>query len=154
MHLFDLFEDAGRKLVIFDIDDTLVNTNTRVIVRRDGEPVHSLNSQEFTHYKLKPGETFDFGAFRDAEDFFQHAQPIAPMIEQLKNDIATGNRVVMVTARADFNSKEIFLKTFEQWHVDMSKVHVYRAGNDTDPVPIDEKKARICLLYTSPSPRD
>jgi len=143
MYLFDLFEDAGRKLVIFDIDDTLVNTNTRVIVRRDGEPVHSLNSQEFTHYKLKPGETFDFGAFRDAEDFFQHAQPIAPMIEQLKNDIATGNRVVMVTARADFNSKEIFLKTFEQWHVDMSKVHVYRAGNDTDPVPIDEKKARI-----------
>ena len=143
MYLFDLFEDAGKKLVIFDIDDTLVNTNTRVIVRRDGQPVHSLNSHEFTHYKLKPGETFDFGAFRDAEDFFEHAQPIAPMIEQLKNDIATGNRVVMVTARADFNSKEIFLKTFEQWHVDMSRVHVYRAGNDTDPVPIDEKKARI-----------
>lgn len=140
----DVDEAIGeKKLVIFDIDDTLVTTNTRVGVIRDGKTVKTLDSHEFTHYKLQPGETFDFGAFRDAEDFFQHAQPIAPMIEQLKNDIATGNRVVMVTARADFNSKEIFLKTFEQWHVDMSKVHVYRAGNDTDPVPIDEKKARI-----------
>ena len=132
-----------KKLVIFDIDDTLVTTKTKVGVVHNGKTVKQLDSHEFTHYKLKPGETFDFGAFRDAEDFFEHAQPIAPMIEQLKNDIATGNRVVMVTARADFNSKEIFLKTFEQWHVDMSQVHVYRAGNDTDPVPIDEKKARI-----------
>jgi GNAT superfamily N-acetyltransferase len=132
-----------KKLVIFDIDDTLVTTNTRVGVVRDGKTVKTLDSHEFTLYKKQPGETFDFGAFRDAEDFFKHAQPIAPMIEQLKDDIATGNRVVMVTARSDFNNKEIFLKTFEQWHVDMSKVHVYRAGNDTHPVPIDEKKARI-----------
>jgi GNAT superfamily N-acetyltransferase len=132
-----------KKLVIFDIDDTLVTTNTRVGVVRNGKTVKTLDSHEFTLYKKQPGEEFDFGAFRDAEDFFKHAQPIAPMIEQLKNDIATGNKVVMVTARSDFNNKEIFLKTFEQWHIDMNKVHVYRAGNDQDPVPIDEKKARI-----------
>ena len=140
----DVDEAVGeKKLVIFDIDDTLVTTNTRVGVVRDGKTIKTLDSHEFTLYKKQPGEEFDFGAFRDAEDFFKHAQPIAPMIEQLKDDIATGNKVVMVTARSDFNNKEIFLKTFEQWNVDMSKVHVYRAGNDTDPVPIDEKKARI-----------
>ena len=134
---------SEKKLVIFDIDDTLVTTNTKVGVVRNGKTIRQLDSHEFTLYKKQPDETFDFGAFRNAKDFFQHAQPIAPMIEQLKNDIATGNRVVMITARSDFDNKEIFLKTFEQWHVDMSKVHVYRAGNDTDPVPIDEKKARI-----------
>jgi pyrimidine deaminase RibD-like protein len=136
-------ELTNKKLVIFDIDDTLVTTKTRVGVVRDGNTIKQLDSHEFTLYQKQPGETFDFGAFRNAKDFFQHAHPIAPMIDQLKHDIATGNKVVMVTARSDFDSKEIFLKTFEQWHVDMNKVHVYRAGNDTDPVPIDEKKARI-----------
>jgi len=131
------------KLVIFDIDDTLVHTNTRVKVVRDNKVVKQLNSHEFTHYKLGPGEQFDFGAFRNAREFFDNAKPIVPMIQQLRDDIATGNKVVMITARADFDDRDTFLKTFKQWQVDMEKVHVYRAGNDTRSIAIDEKKAAI-----------
>jgi hypothetical protein len=137
------FTRKPRKLVIFDIDDTLVHTQTKVKVVKDGKVVHELNSQQFTHYKLKPGEEFDFGAFRSARDFFHHSQPIVPMIKQLRDDIATGNRVAMVTARADFDDKETFLKTFEKWNVDMNRVHVYRAGNITDPIGIHDKKKII-----------
>ncbi len=137
------FTRPVRKLVIFDIDDTLVYTQTKVKVVKDGEVVDELNSQQFTHYKLKPGEEFDFGAFRSARDFFHHSQPIVPMIKQLRDDIATGNRVAMVTARADFDDKETFLKTFEKWDVDMNRVHVYRAGNITDPIGIHDKKKII-----------
>jgi len=131
------------KLVIFDIDDTLVHTNTRVKVVRDNKVVKQLNSHEFTHYKLGPGEQFDFGAFRNAREFFDNAKPIVPMIQQLRDDIATGNKVVMITARADFDDRDTFLNTFKQWQVDMDKVHVYRAGNDTRSIAIDEKKAAI-----------
>ena len=53
-------ELGSGKLVIFDIDDTLVNTDTRVNVVRDGKIIKQLNSHDFTHYKLQPGETFDF----------------------------------------------------------------------------------------------
>jgi len=134
---------TDKKLVIFDIDDTLVTTNTRVGVVRDGKTIKQLDSHEFTLYQKQPGETFDFGAFRNARDFFQHAQPIVPMIRQLQDDIATGNKVVMITARADFDDKEVFLNTFKQWKVDMNKVHVYRAGNDARSISIDEKKAHI-----------
>jgi FMN phosphatase YigB (HAD superfamily) len=131
------------KLVIFDIDDTLVHTQTKVHVVKDGQVVKSLNSHEFTHYKLQDGEQFDFGAFRDAKEFFDNAKPIIPMLNQLKQDIATGNKVVMVTARADFDDKELFLDTFRKYGVDMSKVHVYRAGNMTGKIQTEEKKKII-----------
>jgi len=136
-------EFQPRKLVIFDIDDTLVHTQTKVHVVQNGRRVKSLNSHDFTHYKLQPGEEFDFGAFRDAKEFFTNAKPIIPMIDQLKHDIATGNKVVMVTARADFNDRELFLDTFRKYGVDMNKVHVYRAGNFVGKASTEEKKKII-----------
>jgi FMN phosphatase YigB (HAD superfamily) len=138
-----LGEIQPRKLVIFDIDDTLVHTGTKVKVMRDGQVIHSLNSHDFTHYKLKSGEEFDFGDFRDAREFFEKSKPIIPMINQLKHDIATGNKVVMVTARADFDDRELFLDTFRKYGINMDKVHVFRAGNLTDKIKIEEKKKII-----------
>ena len=136
-------EFTPSKLVIFDIDDTLVHTQTKVHVVKDGQIVKSLNSHEFTHYKLQDGEQFDFGAFRDAKEFFDNAKPIIPMLNQLKQDIATGNKVVMVTARADFDDRELFLDTFRKYGVNMNRVHVYRAGNMTGKIQTEEKKKII-----------
>jgi FMN phosphatase YigB (HAD superfamily) len=132
-----------KKLVIFDIDDTLVHTQTKVHVMKNGRVMHSLNSHDFTHYKLKPGEEFDFEDFRDAKEFFEKSKPIIPMINLLKRDINTGNKVVMVTARADFNDRELFLDTFRKYGVDMSKVHVYRAGNMQGKIQTEVKKKLI-----------
>jgi hypothetical protein len=136
-------EIQPNKLVIFDIDDTLVKTDTKVNVIKDGKVIKRLNSHDFTHYKLEPGESFDFGAFRDAKEFFEKAKPILPMIGQLKRDIDTGNKVIMVTAREDFNDRELFLNTFRRFGIDMSKVHVYRAGNIKDKLSTEEKKKII-----------
>jgi hypothetical protein len=105
--------------------------------------VRSLNSHDFTHYKLQPGESFDFGDFEDAREFFTNAKPIIPLMNQLKHDIATGNKVVMVTARSDFNDRELFLDTFRKYGVDMSRVHVYRAGNIKQKIQTEEKKKII-----------
>jgi GNAT superfamily N-acetyltransferase len=136
-------ELGSGKLVIFDIDDTLVNTDTRVNVVQDGQVIKQLNSHDFTHYKLAPGETFDFGAFKDAREFFTKARPIPGMIKQLKHDIATGNRVIMLTARSDFNDRDVFLDTFRRFGIDMDQVHVYRAGNLAIKAATEEKKKII-----------
>jgi GNAT superfamily N-acetyltransferase len=136
-------ELGSGKLVIFDIDDTLVNTDTRVNVVQDGKVIKQLNSHDFTHYKLGPGETFDFGAFKDAREFFTKARPIPGMIRQLKHDIATGNRVIMLTARSDFNDRDVFLDTFRRFGIDMDRVHVYRAGNLAIKAATEEKKKII-----------
>jgi hypothetical protein len=136
-------EFQPKKLVIFDIDDTLVHTQTKVNVVKDGQVTKELNSHDFTHYKLQPGEQFDFENFRNAHDFFHNSKPIIPMMDQLKSDIATGNKVVMVTARADFDDKELFLDTFRKYGVDIDRVHVYRAGNMTGKMQTEEKKKII-----------
>jgi ribosomal protein S18 acetylase RimI-like enzyme len=136
-------ELGSGKLVIFDIDDTLVNTDTRVNVVQDGKIIKQLNSHDFTHYKLGPGESFDFGAFKDAREFFTKAKPIPGMIRQLKQDIATGNRVIMLTARSDFNDRDVFLDTFRRFGIDMDRVHVYRAGNLAIKAATEEKKKII-----------
>lgn len=147
MRAKEFLEDRqATKLVIFDIDDTLVNTDTRVDVVRDGQVVKSLDSHQFTHYKLEPGEQFDFGRFRDAKEFFANARPIPPMIDQLKQDIATGNKVIMVTARADFNDRDLFLDTFRKFGIDMDRVHVYRSGNLNIRAATEEKK-RIMIRH-------
>ena len=136
-------EFTPSKLVIFDIDDTLVHTQTKVNVVKDGQVAKELNSHDFTHYKLQPGEQFDFENFRNAHDFFHNSKPIIPMMNQLKHDIATGNKVVMVTARADFDDRELFLDTFRKYGVDIDRVHVYRAGNMTGKMQTEEKKKII-----------
>jgi FMN phosphatase YigB (HAD superfamily) len=139
-------EIQPKKLVVFDIDDTLVHTQTKVHVVKDGTVVKSLNSHDFTHYKLQPGESFDFEDFRNAKDFFEKSKPIIPMMNQLKRDISTGNKVVMVTARADFDDKELFLDTFRKYGVDIDKVHVYRAGNSKQGTTEERKKQIIDSL--------
>lgn len=136
----------GKILVIFDIDDTLVHTQTEVNVIKDGQVIKSLNSHEFTHYKLGDGESFDFENFRNAREFFDNHRPIIPMMNQLRRDIARGNKVVMVTARADFDDKELFLDTFRKYKIDIDKVHVYRAGNLKDGSTEERKKKIIKML--------
>lgn len=123
----------GRGLTIFDIDETLFRTSAKVKVMKDGKVVRSLDNQEFNTYKLKDGESYDFGEFRSAEVFQNTSVPIMKMIEKAKaiirNAVNAGSRVIIVTARADFDDKKKFLDTFRRYGIDIDKVYVERSGN-------------------------
>jgi len=131
MKIRDLLEGKNLGLTIFDIDDTLFRTTAQIKVVKDGKVIRSLNNQEFNTYQLKPGESFDFGEFRNAEKFNRESIPIEPMIAKLKAIInnAGDSKVIMLTARSDFDNKELFLDTFRKYGIDMNRVHVHRAGN-------------------------
>ncbi len=122
-------EELG--LTIFDIDETLFRTTAKIKVVKDGQVIRSLTNQEFNNYKLQPGEQFDFGEFVDAEKFNKESIPIKPMIAKLKAILnnAGNSKVIMLTARSDFDNKELFLDTFRNHGIDMNRVHVHRAGN-------------------------
>jgi hypothetical protein len=140
MRLLELKQGLG--LTIFDIDDTLFHTTAEIKVIKNGQVVRSLNNQEFNNYELQPGESFDFGEFRDAEKFNRESKPIRPMIAKLKAMLknAGDSTIIMLTARADFDNKEKFLSTFEKYGIDMSRVHVHRAGNlPGDDIPAEKK---------------
>ena len=138
------FTPGNQDLIIFDIDDTLMHTTAKIkVVNDSGQVVRDLTNQEFNNYELQPGEEFDFGEFRNAEKFRQESKPIIPMVRKLKNILQhAGNaKVIMLTARSDFDDKDTFLQTFHDLGIDMSRVHVHRAGNLPGNEPPAYKKA-------------
>lgn len=119
-------------LTIFDIDDTLFNTTTKVLVKRGGKTVNALTPAEFNVYKLKDNEEFDFSQFRSAKVFADTAKPIGNVFriaKKLINRLVPNKRIIIVTARSDLDDKKLFLATFKKYGFDTDKVHVYRAGN-------------------------
>ena len=132
METFQTFSEArgGQGLTIFDIDKTLFHSDTKINVKKDGEVVKRGVS---SFYKLKRGEKFDYGEFKDAKRFAKTATPVGRMLGKakaiIKNATKAGSKVIFVTARADLDDKKVFINTFKAHGLDMSKVYVERAGN-------------------------
>jgi len=128
-----LEEAQGKGLTIFDIDETMFITKAKVKVVKNGKVIKKLDNQQFNTYKKKAGEEFDFGEFKDAKVFNRTSTPIARMINKvkaiLKNATRAGSRVIIVTARPNFDNKKVFLDTFRKQGIDIDKIYVERAGN-------------------------
>ena len=139
-----LEEQSGKGLTIFDIDETMFKTSAKVEVKKDGKTIKKLDNQQFNNYKLKTGEKFDFGQFTNAEIFNKTSTPIARMINKvkaiLKNATKRGSRVIIVTARPNFDNKKLFLDTFRKQGIDIDKIYVERAGNLGSGPAADNKK--------------
>jgi hypothetical protein len=149
-YLEEQYKDGG--LTIFDIDDTLFHTTAKIAVVKNGKKVKELTNQEFNTYKLQPGESFDFSQFRDAVKFNAESKPIGKMLDKAKAILRNienkpNSKVIVVTARANFDNKEIFLNTFRKHGFDMNKVRVERAGNITDVHDVAFKKVIIIRNY-------
>ena len=149
-YLEEDFKDGG--LTIFDIDDTLFHTTAKIAVIKDGKKIKDLTNQEFNTYQLKDGESFDFSQFRDAVKFNTESKPIKKMLDKAKaisrNAARTPlSKVIIVTARSNFDNKEIFLDTFRKHGFDMTKVRVERAGNISDVHDVAFKKVIIIRNY-------
>ncbi len=140
-------QTEGKGLTIFDIDETLFQTFAKIKVMKDGQVVRELDNQQFNTYKLKPGEEFDFGEFKNARLFNQTSKPIRKMIAKakaiLRNASKRGSRVIIMTARADFDDKKKFLDTFRKYGLDIDKVYVERAGNLGSGPSAENKKVLI-----------
>ena len=128
-----LSEAEGKGLTIFDIDETMFITKAKVKVVKNGKVIKKLDNQQFNTYKKKPGEEYDFGEFKNAEVFNKTSTPIARMINKvkaiLKNATRKGSKVIIVTARPNFDNKKLFLDTFRKQGIDIDKIYVERAGN-------------------------
>ena len=139
-----LEENKGKGLTIFDIDETMFITKAKVKVVKNGKVIKKLDNQEFNTYKKKDGETYDFGEFKNAEVFKRTSTPIARMINKvraiLKNATKAGSKVIIVTARPNFDNKKTFLDTFRKQGIDIDKIYVERAGNLGGGPAADNKK--------------
>lgn len=144
------YQNGG--LTIFDIDDTLFHTTAKIAVIKNGKKVKDLTNQEYNTYKLGDGESFDYDQFKDAEKFNMESKPIVRMLDKakiiLKNSEKNPNsRVIVVTARSDFDNKDLFLNTFRKHGFDIDKVRVERAGKINDIHDVAFKKVVIIRNY-------
>ena len=126
-------EQSAPHLFIWDIDETLFQTNARIHVMKNGKRVKSLSNTEFNTYKFKNGEQPDFTEFRRADIFHDTSTPIMPVIRIAARILKAtlnnpGSKMIIVTARGDFDDKNLFLKTFEKYGLNMKNVYVERSG--------------------------
>jgi len=119
---------------------------------KDGKVIRKLTNNEFNNYTLKAGEDFDFSEFRDAHKFYHESKPIQRMLAKAKAILANSvknpnSKVVIITARANFDDKDKFLATFRKYGFDIDKVRVERAGNIEGEIIPAFKKAIIIRNY-------
>lgn len=142
-------EETAKKrgLFAFDVDDTLFHTTAKVRVMHGKKHVQSLSNSEYNTHELPKGHHYDFSEFRSAEKFAKESKPNHHVLDKMKAIHAgvqkKGGKVIINTARADFDDKDKFLGKFRQHGVDIDNIHVYRAGNDTGPGTVAEKKAAV-----------
>lgn len=143
MQMIRLLEYVDKKqsnkgtLNIFDIDDTLFRSQSRVLVKKDGKIVKQLETHEYNTYKLKQGETYDFSQFRSSKMFNKTAQPIDKMINRAQRAVFKQNKedkTIIITARSNFDDKNLFLQTFREHGFPIDNVYVERAGNIANKV--------------------
>ena len=146
---------SGNPISFIDIDETTMHTFAKVNVMKDGNVVKSLDNKEFNTHELGDGETYNFDNFRDAKYFNQTSQPIEKTIGRIKNIIQSikdnkkQEKVIFLTARADFDDKETFLDTFRKFgiDVDIPNVYIERSGNLTDIKSVADRKRYVILKY-------
>lgn len=140
-------EAAGHGLHVFDVDDTLFHTTAKIKVMKGDKQVDSLTNSQYNTHKLPPGHHYDYSEFRSAEKFDAESKPNQRMLSKMKSlhdkTKKSSGKVIINTARADFDDKDKFLGTFKKHGVDIDNIHVYRAGNDKGEGTVGEKKANI-----------
>jgi len=135
MQKFSAFKsDQLGNLSVWDIDETLFVTKAKVHVIKDGKRVKSLSNKEYNTYRLKKGESYDFTEFKDAKLFNRTSVPIQRAIDKAAKTLRAysnmpNSKVIVLTARSDFDDPHTFLNTFEKYGLNMRQVHVHRAGN-------------------------
>ena len=96
-----------KKLRVFDFDDTLVKSNSKIYVVNKGKR-KTLTTGEYAIYKSKPGDKFDFSDF----DKVIEPKQIKAMFKVFKNIYkASGNRrLTILTARGAYKPVRQFFK--------------------------------------------
>lgn len=111
-----------------------------------GGIIAHLTNTQFNDYELPKGCSFDFTEFRDSTLFNRESTPIKPMIAKIiaisKNIRRSGSssKIIMNTAREDFDNKEPVLQKFRDHGIDIDRMHIHRSGNvPGDMIPAHKK---------------
>jgi hypothetical protein len=152
--LFRGKKNIGHGITFFDIDETIFHTSALIWVMKDGKVVKKLDNQTYNTYKLEEGESFDYREFGDAKLFKRTSEIIRPTLAKIKammkNDLRTGSKLALLTARRTFSDMATFKKTFQKYGIRIDKMDINFAGDiSAEAGSTAAAKKQIVLKYLS-----
>ena len=113
-----LKESIDKKLVVFDFDDTLMKTDSKVYITHGDGTKEQANADEWNKYEHRPGDTFNFDEFFKI-DYLINPREIKPQMDSLRHNVKIGNDVWVLTNRENtnpikkyFNSKGLHIGVY------------------------------------------
>jgi len=118
---FKLKDIKGDKIIIFDLDDTLVRTDAkiRILDAKTHEIIKELTPEQFNNFVKKKNHVMDFDDF-DSPALLRQGKVIHEIFEILKMSYEKGIPVAILTARSDSELvRNFFLENGIDIHPDL-----------------------------------
>jgi hypothetical protein len=98
---------SGKKLRIFDFDDTLVKSNSKIYLQSKDGDIKTLTPAEYAIYEPKPGDKFDFSEFSKVIEP-QEIKGVTKLLRRFAK--SEGERkIVILTARSAYKPVKDYL---------------------------------------------
>ena len=142
-----MLESFSDNAYVFDVDDTLVKTDAKVIVKDDkGNIIQKLTPAEYNTYKKQPGENLDFSEFESSEIFQKTALPtryfkIIQTISDAIKDKKSNSFIYILTARGN-KVKDAIYNYLTQRDIQVRPIEIHTIGDNRD-VPIADLKKDV-----------
>ncbi len=116
-----------KRLTIFDVDDTIfkidvmlkvLDDDGNVIQKLSGPQVYQMSDEEISNTKFC---MLDYAC----SETFHQSEPIQPVVELVKQTLASDQDVLFITARHGIDNKDRYVEkfTFHGMHIDHEMVH-------------------------------
>jgi hypothetical protein len=104
---FTVNNTKSDRIMLFDLDDTLINTTAKILLMKNNKLIKKLHNSEFNDYILKPGEYFDFEEFNNPD--ILSSSHFTKYWNTLKREYQKGTHIGILTARSDCDMIKNFL---------------------------------------------
>lgn len=142
---FTVAGTSSKKILLFDVDDTLINTTARIGIAKDEQIIKWISNSEFNDYHLGRGESFDFREFNSKK--ILNKETFTKYWNTLKREYNKGTHIGIITARSIGNEiRKFFLRN----GIDIKKELVFAVGDPKYPFQgtIQQKKAQTIELLS------
>ena len=118
-------KEDPKSVKIFDFDDTLFTSNSKVIIHKPNGTTELLDTDKFPGHTLKEGEIYDFSQFDQVID-----PKALPGLDRLRDAVNRGDDVIILTARTQ-KAEGPVLAALEAEGIDSSKVKFKGVGHSS-----------------------
>jgi FMN phosphatase YigB (HAD superfamily) len=135
------------KAYVFDFDETLVKTDAKVHIHKDGRRVKSLSPSEFNKYIPEPGETIDASDFEDPRIIMNARKykmwPALQNIDSARKMGRSSSDIYILTARSPVTRQAIhnFISR-NGIEIPLQNIIAVGGGSD-DSIEISKSKGRV-----------